>query len=239
MARNKSTFQFKKFSIYHQNSSMKVGTDGVLLGAWAAQNDLPNSMLDVGTGSGLIALMMSQRFPLADVKGIDIHAPSIDDAKQNVENFPFNNYVEMEVADFVNFKSDREFDWIVSNPPYFSTALLSQQEDKNRVRHQVHLNMKNFIHIAVSVLSSKGKIALILPTKEMLETIEIARENHFFVNRICDIKSFENLEVIRKMVEFSREQVVEVIQESLVIYKSERIYTEEYKELTKDFYLNF
>jgi tRNA1Val (adenine37-N6)-methyltransferase len=239
MARNKSTFQFKKFSIYHLNSSMKVGTDGVLLGAWASQNDSPTYILDVGTGSGLIALMMSQRFPKACIKGIDIHAPSIDDAKQNVENSPFLNHVEMEVSDFLSFKPDREFDFIVSNPPYFSTALLSQQEDNNRVRHQGHLNMKNFIQIAAKILSSKGKIALILPTKEMLETIEIAQENHFFVSRICDIMSFENLDIIRKMVEFSRLEVVYVVQEKLVIYQSERVYTEEYKELTKDFYLNF
>jgi tRNA1Val (adenine37-N6)-methyltransferase len=145
----------------------------------------------------------------------------------------------MEVSDFLSFKPDREFDFIVSNPPYFSTALLSQQEDNNRVRHQGHLNMKNFIQIAAKILSSKGKIALILPTKEMLETIEIAQENHFFVSRICDIMSFENLDIIRKMVEFSRLEVVHVVQEKLVIYQSERVYTEEYKELTKDFYLNF
>jgi tRNA1Val (adenine37-N6)-methyltransferase len=239
MARNKSKFYFKQFSIYHENSSMKVGTDGVLLGAWAAQNDSPTSILDVGTGSGLIALMMAQRFPNTFIKGIDIHADSIEDAKYNVQNFPFNHQVEMDIADFVNFKSDREFDFIVSNPPYFFMALLSKKEDKNRVRHQGHLNMKNFIQNAVYILSSKGKVALILPTKEILETIEIAQENELFISRICDIKSSENQEVIRKMVEFSKEQPLEVIQENLVIYQSERVYTDEYKELTKDFYLNF
>lgn len=218
---------------------MKVGTDGVLLGAWAAQNDSPTSILDVGTGSGLIALMLSQRFPKAYIKGIDIHAASIQDAIYNVKNFSFNHQIEMEIADFVDFKTDKEFDLIVSNPPYFSTALLSKKEEKNRVRHQGHLNMKNFIQNALNVLSPKGKIALILPTKEMLETIQIAKESLMFISKICDIKSSENQEVIRKMVEFSRVQPLNIIRENLVIYQSERVYTNEYKVLTKEFYLNF
>lgn len=239
MARNKSSFQFKQFSIYHQNSPMKVGTDGVLIGAWAARGSSPRSILDVGTGSGLIALMLAQRFPSAHILGIDIHTPSIEDALYNVENFPLAHHLEMKIADFVNFKSDKEFDWIVSNPPYFSTALLSQKEDKNRVRHQGHLNMEKFIMKASSILNINGKIALILPTKEMLETIEIAQSYHFYVNRICDIKSSENQDVIRKMIEFSKNQNIEILQEELIIYQSERVYTAAYKELTKDFYLNF
>lgn len=218
---------------------MKVGTDGVLLGAWTAQNSIPTHVLDVGTGSGLIALMMAQRFPSAYIKGIDIHEASIDDAKFNVKNFPFNHQIEMEIADFVNFKSDIKFDMIVSNPPYFSTALLSKEEDKNRVRHQGHLNMQNFIQNAVHNLSPKGAIALILPTKEMLETIEIAQNYGLIPHRICDIKSYENQQVIRKMVEFSRNSFNPIIYETLVIYQSERVYTDEYKELTKEFYLNF
>ncbi len=239
MARDKSSFQFKKFSVFHQNASMKVGTDGVLLGAWTSKFETPQSILDVGTGSGLIALMLSQRFSLAFIKGIDIHEASIEDAKLNVKNFPFNHRIEMDIADFVNFQSENKFDLIVSNPPYFATALLSKEEDKNRVHHQGHLNMKNFIQNAIIVLSANGKIALILPTKEMLETIEIAKKYHLFPSRICDIKSSENQKAIRKMIEFSRDSTLDIIQESLVIYQSERVYTNEYKELTKDFYLNF
>ena len=239
MARNKSHFQFKKFTVCHQNSTMKVGTDGVLLGAWAAKDNSPKSILDVGTGSGLIALMLAQRCPMAYILGIDIHAPSIEDAKLNAQNLSFENHVEMTVADFVEFKIDNEFECIISNPPYFATALLSDKKDKNRARHQGHLNMKNFIQKAESILSKKGIISLILPTKEMLETIEIAKEFDLFPYRICDIKSSEDQEVIRKMVEFSRCKVENIIQENLIIYQSERVYTEAYKDLTKDFYLNF
>lgn len=239
MARDKSTFRFKKFSIRHQNASMKVGTDGVLLGAWCSKNFTPKNILDIGTGSGLIALMLAQRFPDAVITGIDLHDLSIQDAQFNADNFPWPNQVKMLAIDFLKFQPEKEFDFIISNPPYFSEALLSDRDDKNRVRHQVHLTMEKLVKRAKEMLSENGILSLILPTKEMLDTIEIAREYNLYPQRICPISSAEDQKPIRMMVEFSSAKTISPKEDLLIIYEADRSYTEQYKSLTKDFYLNF
>lgn len=217
---------------------MKVGTDGVLLGAWTAKNYVPENIIDVGTGSGLIALMLAQRFPDSSILGIDIHSPSVEDARFNVENFSLKHQVQIILADFLKLETATPVDLIISNPPYFSDALLSEKEDKNRVRHQVHLTMGNFIHRSSEILQPDGKISLILPLKEMQETILIAEALGIFPERVCYVSSAENLSPIRMMTEFSFHKTA-IQSEYLVIYEQDRSYTEQYKALTKEFYLHF
>lgn len=217
---------------------MKVGTDGVLLGAWTAKNHIPENIIDVGTGSGLIALMLAQRFPDSSISGIDIHPPSIEDALFNVENFPLKHQLQIIIADFLKLETTTPVDLIISNPPYFSDALLSDKEDKNRVRHQVHLTMENFIRRSSEILQSDGKISLILPVKEMLETIHIAESFGIFPERICFVSSAKDLSPIRMMTEFSFHRTT-IQSEDLIIYEQDRSYTEQYKALTRDFYLHF
>ncbi len=239
MARDKSTFRFKKFSIRHQNASMKVGTDGVLLGAWSGKKISPKNILDIGTGSGLIALMLAQRFPSAKITGIDLHDLSIKDAQYNADRFPLPHHISMLTEDFLAFQPKKTFDFIVSNPPYFSEALLSEKDDKNRVRHQVHLTMEKLVKHAKDILSENGMLALILPTKEMLATIETAHEYSLFPQRICNISSTIEQQPIRMMVEFSGFKSFPPEEDLLIIYEADRSYTEQYKDLTKDFYLHF
>lgn len=239
MPRDKSTFRFKQFTVRHIQSTMKVGTDSVLLGSWTAQDIQPKRMMDVGTGSGILALMMAQRFPEAEIVGVDIHAPSIEDFQWNIDQFPLPHQLKAQHQDFLEFSLESKIDFIISNPPYFSEALLSDSDDKNRVRHQIHLTMEKLVQHAKNLLSENGILSLILPTKEMLETIEIAREHSLYPQRICNISSSADQKPIRMMVEFSGVASFSPEEDLLIIYEADRSYTEDYKRLTRDFYLNF
>lgn len=239
MKRDKSIFRFKKFSVQHQNSNMKVGTDGVLLGAWGAQHFTPKNILDVGTGSGLISLLLAQRFQEAKIIGIDIHLPSIQDALANKNNFPLPHQLSFKHIDLIDFTTTQKFDLIVSNPPYFSTALLSHQSHKNAVRHQIHLTIEQLISKSSALLTPNGKIALILPTNEMNSAIEMAKAHQLHTERVCYIRSFADQPVIRLMAEFSFNEIEEMREEQLIIYQEKNMYSEAYKNLTRDFYLKF
>lgn len=238
MARDKSIFHFKQFQIRHALSTMKVGTDSVLLGSWIQLDDHPHKILDIGTGCGILALMMAQRFEGAEVLGIDIHYPSLQDFERNIENFPLKNQLRSLWTDFLDFSSEDKFDLILSNPPYFSEALLSDRHDKNRARHQLDLTMDKLVSRARDFLSPQGKLALILPTKEMKETMDYARDYQLYPYRIAHVSSDKYSPTIRMMVEFTRNEKT-VMEEHIHIYETDRSYTSQYKELTKDFYLNF
>lgn len=239
MPRDKSVFRFKKFSVKHENSTMKVGTDSVLLGSWVAKDFSPTHIIDVGTGSGLLALMMAQRFPNANIVGLDIHAPSIEDFQWNIDQFPLPHQLNAQQKDFLEYHPIQKVDFIISNPPYFSESLLSDKQDKNRVRHQVHLNMEQMFLHSAKILMRGGVMAIILPTKEMQDTIEIAQSLEFYPKRIAYISSAQDMPVIRMMAEFTFQQKEILQEEEIFIYEKDRSYTQQYKSLTKDFYLHF
>lgn len=217
---------------------MKVGTDGTLIGAWAFKDFVPRKVIDVGTGSGLIALMLAQRFSDAEILGIDIHEGSVKDALLNKLNFSLKHHLDFKCIDFESLALSYQPDAIISNPPYFSSALLSDKEDKNRVRHQLYLPMEKLIMRADILLQKRGKIALILPTIEMQKAIEIGLHYQWFPSRKCFVYSAEGQLPIRMMVEFSYGDSL-CLEEHLVIYQQDRSYTDDYKNLTKDFYLKF
>ena len=158
-------FQFKQFSISHDKCAHKVGTDGVLLGAWAGVEN-PKHILDVGSGSGLIALMLSQRFPNAQVTGIELDTPSAIQAKENADNSPFKGRVEIVKGDFLQFTFAEKFDLIVSNPPFFKGNTSTGKTERDRARHEEHLPQAEFLQKAISILSKQGMLALILPREE-------------------------------------------------------------------------
>ena len=123
-------FQFKQFTVYQQRCAMKVGTDGTLLGAWAQVPTESARILDIGTGTGLIALMLAQRFPQASVLGIDIDQDAVCQAKENVENSPFASRIKIEHANVMDYNNEEGFDAIVSNPPYFVDALTCPDQQR-------------------------------------------------------------------------------------------------------------
>jgi len=226
------SFKFKKFEIRQSADVFRVGTDGVLLGA-LANVDAAENVLEVGTGTGLISLMLSQRNLNADFSGIDINEEAVNLTKLNFENSPFNLRLKNNHQDFKTFKTDEKFDLIVSNPPYFETS--DSVKDKI-ARQTVELNFQQLISKSSQLLSENGIFSVIIPFEVGADFIEIAQENKLFLNRKINIYGIENSKIKRLILEFSL--VENALNESdFTIEKSPRKYSNQYLELTKEFHV--
>lgn len=228
-------FQFKQFKVAQDQCAMKVGTDGVLLGAWAEANS-PNTILDIGTGTGLIALMLAQRFPKAAIKALEIDASAAKQAKENFKQSPWNDRLNAIHTPLQTFNSGKQFDLIVSNPPYFENVSKAKSTERTQARHTDALSFETLIDQGANLLSKKGTIALILPSKEKENVVRIALEKELHLHRICWVKGSKNTPIKRVLMQFSfQEKVLE--ENTLVIEKLRHQYTEEYILLCQDFYL--
>lgn len=167
MSSNRSTglFRFQRFSMTHARSPMKIGTDGVLLGAWC-DGSQARWALDVGTGCGLIALMLAQRYPLLQVEGIDIAPGAVDDARENFAGSPFAERLSVRQGDVLTADFSRRYDLIVSNPPFFTEDTLPPEASRAAARHAVHLPAEAFARKITQILAPSGRVALIYPYRE-------------------------------------------------------------------------
>jgi tRNA1Val (adenine37-N6)-methyltransferase len=232
-------FEFKQFTINQSRCAMKVGTDAVLLGAWI-QIEGAESILDIGTGTGVIALMMAQK-GTAMITAIDIDASACEQSKENIGNSPWPDRIKVlnESLQQFTINNQHKFDLIVSNPPYFVDAYKSLEEARNQARHADQLPFNEFINCAKLLLHEKGKICVILPTRESIKFRELAAANQLYLTRIMHIKTTEYKDEKRQMLQFELINK-KLVDETLVIEQDERHnYSKEYKELTKDFYLSF
>lgn len=230
-------FSFKKFTVYHDKCAMKVGTDGVLLGAWVKLGKVTR-VLDVGTGTGLIALMLSQRSEgFISIDAIDIDEDAVLQTLENVERASFLNVkaIHSSLQDYVE-KCDAKYDIIVSNPPYFSSSLHSPDGQRTLARHTNSLPMVEFMNISARLLSSDGYLSLIFPYAEKDLLIGLAENAGLFVSRITNVYPMPHLNAKRVLLEFSKvKQDAEIT--DLIIEKERHIYTDDFTELVKDFYL--
>ena len=227
-------FRFKQFIVYHDLCAMKVGIDGVLLGSWATCKNL-KYCLDVGTGSGLIALMLAQRSE-AFVHAIDIDENACKQAEINFNNSPFNNRLSFEHIAFQNFSSFVKYDLIVSNPPYFTNSLKSPDNNRNIARHDEHLPLEDLFKKSASLLSPYGKAAFILPFDQLETAIKFAINNQLFLCRKSLVSSMQNHPPKRVLLEFSLIDQ-EVTEDSFYMGNTKQSYSNLYLALTKDFYL--
>lgn len=242
-----SSFDFKQFSVRNEIAGLKVGTDGVLLGALADVEKISDShgspvphnarILDIGTGTGVIALMLAQRCPEAELTGIDIdvHSP----AGENFRNSPWPDrlrFVNKSLADFMDGDPGL-FDAIVSNPPYYDNSLLCPDADRSAARHTESLSYREVITFANDFLTADGTISLILPKSEEQRCTRFAASFGLYPYRIWSIRTTPTKSPSRLVADFSRTRTRPERRE-LTIQDSNG-YTAEYKELTKEFYLNF
>ena len=248
-------FQFKQFTVWHDKCAMKVGTDGVLLGTWvtvypsgklvknegACNSDLYKkiSVLDVGTGTGLIAMIVAQRNENSDIDAIDIDNDAFIQAIENVERSSFKDRIKVLKKSFFVYSSKKKYDLIISNPPFFTNALKCPNEKRSIARHNDSLPLKQFIEYAVAMLSENGRIALILPTQQSEELDFIIATHRLYTIRRTDVVSIEGLYPKRFMIEISTKDIAaeEKKHNTLVLETKERKRTPLYRELTKDFYL--
>lgn len=239
MPRN-NYFQFKQFRIVQERSAMKVGVDGVLLGSWADISGAKR-ILDIGTGTGLIALMMAQRNPDAQIDALEIEPEAFQEAVFNIQQSPWNERIQIELCSFQEFsgKADLKYDLIVSNPPYFTNGHKAPLENRSTARHSDSLPLGDLISGAIGLLNKTGKIALVLPIESLQEITTLADLNKLFIARLCRIKPIPIKPEFRILIELTNTECI-IQEETLMIeFEKHHDYTPEYKELTKEFYLKF
>lgn len=236
-----SIFHFKQFSLSNSRSAMKVGTDGVLLGAWAKLPDDKGvkRVLDVGCGTGLIALMIAQRFSDAVIKCIDISNDAVEECRENINNSPFASRVEVSLSDYRTFADGQKYDLIVSNPPFFTEQLQSPDMLRAVARHEDSLPLSTLFCRSSSQLAHGGRLAMVLPATRDEDVMFEATLNGLNPVRKCSVYSRENKPAIRTLWEFSKGNNDTFEKTRLLIQNSDGNYTEEYVALVKDFYLNF
>lgn len=216
---------------------MKVGTDGTLLGAWANAPVGAARILDIGTGTGLIALMMAQRFPEAQIVGIDIDTEATEQARENVAASPFADRIMINREDVTKFEDKEGFDAIVSNPPYFVDSLTCPAEQRTMARHAVTLNYKTLMHAANKLLKNDGIISIVIPTENIKDINSVAALEGLFVSRICKIKTTPNKMPKRQLVEIRKHPVEEIDYREEILEDNPGQRSEWYHNLTKDFYI--
>ncbi|MFK7785860.1 MAG: tRNA1(Val) (adenine(37)-N6)-methyltransferase [Crocinitomicaceae bacterium] len=229
-----STFNFKHFSISQSETTMKVGTDAMLLGAIVEAKD-PRSILDIGTGTGVIALMMAQRFSEAQVVGIEIDAVACDEASENFENSSWNNHLSALNEDVLEHEFNQQFDLIVSNPPYYENSLLSENDRVSRAKHAEFLPVNQLLRKVVTLLSEDGTFWVIVPFENTQSWIETSDSNGLFLIHSISIIGKEGQGEKRSVLAFSRNQA-EPVYKKITVRNSNNHYTKEYIELTKEFH---
>lgn len=230
-----SYFQFKQFTIHQDRCAMKVGTDGVLLGAWA-DTKATERILDVGTGTGLIALMLAQRSS-AVIDAIEIDKEAAFQAKENVAKSPWTARINIVYSAFQQFDTEAKYDLIVSNPPYFTDCLPANDNRRSVARHNDQLNSDELIGGVVKLLTKNGRFSVILPVNEFEGFKVIIEKFNLFENRRTLIIPSPDKPVKRVLSEMSFFKS-DIIINSIVIEKYGRHrYSEEHIMLTKDYYL--
>lgn len=231
-----STFRFKQFEIVNSLSAMKVGTDGVLLGAWA-DNDKTDRILDIGSGSGLISLMLAQRFPDARITGIEIDPQATAEARLNASNTAWQDRITFICNDFCEWSTDEKFDMIVSNPPFFTNGLKSPDSSRATARHAAGLSPASILDRASKMLDPDGVIAMIVPADMVDNLIFEAAMHRLNPLKITNVTTRAGKPPRRTLISFTPKSCAVV--SSIFTISGADGFTPEYRDLTHEFYLEF
>jgi tRNA1Val (adenine37-N6)-methyltransferase len=232
-------FRFKQFTINQSDCAMKVGTDGVLLGSWC-EIENATSVIDVGCGTGLIALMIAQRNSNAKIDAVEIDKAAAIQASENVKISPWSERITLFCEPIQQFAEQclQKYDLIVSNPPYFVNSLKSPHPLRTTARHTDSLPLEDLIAVVEKLLHKEGRFAVILPPEQAEITVAIALQNDLHLIRQTTVFTTPTSPVRRCLMEFSKTKHASE-NSTLIIEYSSNHFTEEYRALTKDFYLKF
>ena len=246
-------FRFKQFTVWHDRCAMKVGTDGVLLGAWAGpgrpgeiSGGSPQTVLDIGTGSGLVALMLAQRFPEAQVTGIDSDAEAAAQARENFAGSPWQQRLRAAHISLQEFcrgtaatAAARRFDLIVSNPPFYDTTLTSPDPLRTAARHTGGLTHEELLLLSAGLLSDTGVFSLIVPSESEKSILRLADRSRLHLHRLTRVYSKPSSRPRRILASFGRHPVSSPVEDTLTLTGTDGIRSPEHIRLTRDFYLEY
>jgi tRNA1Val (adenine37-N6)-methyltransferase len=238
-------FQFKEFTIHQDRCAMKIGTDAVLLGAWASLKHNPFSVLDIGAGTGILSLMIAQRSHAEHIEALEIDADAYEQCVENFENSLWADRLFCYHASLLEFIEDLceenteikdTYDSIICNPPFYSEDYKTEDEARDTARFNDAMPFEHLICAVSKVLSKNGVFSVIIPYKEENNFIDLAQKSGLFPNRKSRVKGNPNSEIKRSLLEFSFQQTA-IGSSELVIETTRHNYTGDYIDLTKDFYL--
>lgn len=229
-------FHFKKFSVRHDRSSMKVGTDAVLLGTWADVNKATH-ILDIGAGTGVIALLLAQRTkPNVIIEAVEIERLAYEDASENFNSSPWSDRMHLHHKPVQHFTPINQFDLIISNPPYFQDSFKPPNAQRVVARHTENLSFLELLDTATKLLLEKGKLNIILPYTEGIQFIALAEEKNLHCSRKWSFKTRKEKPIERWLLEFSKTKI-ETEEGEILLYRSGDEWSPAYTALTRDFYL--
>ena len=233
-------FHFKQFSVSHDRCAMKVGTDAVLLGAWAPVNPTTKSILDIGAGSGILALMLAQRSNAELIDGLEIDGEAYEQCVTNFESSPWADRLFCYHASLKAFSNeiDIKYDFIISNPPFYNATYTTNNESRNTARFEAAMPFNKLLESVRKLLSKNGKFCVIIPFKLEKKFVEIGKENTLFSDKILRIRGQKNSIIKRSLLSFSFEKKPVEINE-IYLEEKRHIYSKEFINLTKEFYLKF
>ncbi len=230
-------FQFKQFTVWHDKCAMKVGTDGVLLGAWTSVQNA-HKILDVGTGTGLVALMLAQRsLPDADIVALEIDETAAGQARENVTRSPWKERVEVVQTDFRSYQSSDKFDVVVSNPPYFVDSLECPDRQRNAARHNDSLTYEELLEGVAGLLAEDGAFTIVIPVDVADRVKMIAAVKNLYAVRQLNVITKPGGVPKRTLITFTFSNQ-ECVVEELLTELARHQYSEEYIALTREYYLN-
>ena len=232
-------FKFKQFAVNQDRCAMKIGTDAVLLGAWCPIDNNPKSILDVGAGTGILALMLAQRTNADQIDALEIDEEAYEQCVENFENSPWADKLfcyHAALDEFVDDPED-EYDLIISNPPFYSEDFKTTDEQRDLARFQDAMPFEDLIEAADLLLSENGTFAVVIPYKEEERFIDLCAEYELYPVKATRVKGSYKTPIVRSLLAFKRYELSVLTADELVIEINRHEYTDDYINLTQDFYL--
>lgn len=231
-----SIFRFKHFEVKQSDAAMKVGTDAMVLGATiTAENTI--SALEVGAGTGVVSLMLIQRYPDVFIDAVEIDEPSFKECQYNFQNSTWAANLKVSQADFLDFQSEGKYDLIFANPPYYQTRLENVDAREASAKHERSLPMQQFISKMNSLLTQKGRIWLIIPYEDAMKWLEVFEEKKLYPISLIEIIGKRDAQPNRVILKVAREKT-DFSKQEFTIRELDGSYSKEYKTLTKNYHAN-
>lgn len=232
-------FQFKQFNVKQDRCAMKIGTDSVLLGAWTPLENNPQTILDIGAGTGVLSLMLAQRTNAFQIDAVEIDEDAYEQCVENFEQSPWGDrlFCYHAALDELVSEPEDEYDLIISNPPFYSEDFKTGNSSRDTARFQDALPFEELIESVALLLSEDGVFSVIIPYKEEDYFVDLCAQYELYPIKGTRVRGSENTALVRSMLAFKRYELSALTADELIIEHSRHDYTDDYKNLTQDFYL--